>query len=364
MESKLFYQVALSKIPGIGPIHARNLLSHFQEPASIINASIESLCLVEGIGKTLAEAIKSEEYFSETRKEIDWILKNDVKTLFIDDKNYPEKLKFLSDAPILLYQKGKCSLNHPRNIAIIGTRKPSPRGIINCEKIIEGLKPYDVQIISGLAYGIDICAHKSALKHQIPTIAVLAHGLNQIYPAAHRPQARKMLKDGGLISEFSINDGPEREHFPMRNRIVAGLCDALIVIESGIKGGSIITSEYAVNYNKDVFAIPGRLKDRNAQGCNRLIKINKASLLESAEDIAYIMGWDPKTKVPKQQELFVDLNEREQKILKALEINGESSFDKLAYEVQSQNSQLATLLLNLEFKGLIKSVPGNRFILI
>ena len=364
MESKLFYQVALSKIPGIGPIHARNLLSQFNEPASIINASIDSLCLVDGIGKKLAEAIKSKEYYSETKKEIDWLVKNDVSTIFINDIDYPEKLKFLSDAPILLYKKGKCSLDHSRNVAIIGTRKPSPRGIINCEKIIEALKTYDVQIISGLAYGIDICAHKSALKHKVPTIAVLAHGLNQIYPTAHRRQAREMLEEGGLVSEFSINDGPEKEHFPMRNRIVAGLCDALIVIESGIKGGSIITSEYAVNYNKDVFAIPGRLNDKQSQGCNRLIKINKAALLESAEDIAYIMGWDPKTKVPKQQELFIDLNDNEKKILEALETNGESSFDKLAYEVQSQNSQLATLLLNLEFKGLIKSVPGNRFILI
>ena len=364
MNTKLFYKVALTKIPGIGPIHTRKLVEHFQDPELIINASTDSLMEVEGIGKKLAEAITQKKYLKNVEKELKWCASNEVRPLYFMDDDYPEKLRFLTDSPILLYLKGKCNLQHKRNVAIIGTRRASPTGKINCEKLIEGLKKYDVQIISGMAYGIDICAHRNSLEQNIPTLGVLAHGLNQIYPPSHRNIAVEMLDKGGLLTEFSIADGPEKEHFPMRNRIVAGLCDALIVVESGIKGGSIITTEYANTYNRDVFAIPGRLNDKYSQGCNRLIKINKASLLESAEDLAYIMGWQRKSIAEKQQEFFVELNEKEQEVVETLNINGECSFDKLAFEVQSQNSQLATLLLNLEFKGIIKSIPGNRFILI
>ena len=364
MESNLFYNIAISKIPGIGPVHTKHLISKFSSSKNIIQASKKELLSVDGIGHTLADAILAKTFLKEAEAELKWIEKNNINAIFYLDDKFPDKLRYLHDAPILLYTKGECDLLHKRNVAIIGTRNPSHQGISNCEEIVDSLQKYNVQIISGLAYGIDICAHRKALDCNIPTIAVLAHGLNQVYPFSHAKTAAKMIEKGGLVSEFSIKDGPDKEHFPMRNRIVAGLCDALVVVESPIKGGSIITTEFANNYNKDVFAVPGRLQDIKSQGCNRLIKINKAALLESSDDIAYIMRWQKKSTQIKQQKLFIDLDERELKIVDTLRNIGETSFDRLAFEVQSQNSQLATLLLNLEFKGIIKSIPGNRFILI
>ncbi len=364
MDRDLFHKIALTKIPNIGPILTRNLLNHFQSANHIFEASQKELIKVPGISLNLAKLIKSKKTFAEAEQELVYLDQNNIRCIFFQDEDYPERLKHNHAAPAILYAKGNFNLNHPRNVAIVGTRKYSPIGKQNTEALVKGLKKYDVQILSGLAYGIDFLAHSSSLDHNIPTIGVLGHGLSLIYPFDHKKIANEMLENGGLLTEFSFKTGINKDQFPMRNRIVAGLCDALIVVESAVKGGSIITAEYANSYNKDVFAIPGRIQDKSAGGCNRLIKINKAHLLEKPEDIGYIMGWDNQKKnLPHQQSLFVDLSDLDQKIIESIKKYGESSFDRLSYETEIQNSELASILLNLEFKGIIKSLPGKRFIL-
>lgn len=364
MDQDLFYKIALTKIPKIGPILTRKLIHHFQTPRFVFEASSKELQHIQGISIQLTKLITSKNTFAEAEQELKYLEKNDIKCIFYQDHDYPERLKHNHDSPAILYTKGNFNLDHPRNVAIVGTRKYSPIGKHNTENLVEGLKKFDVQIISGLAYGIDFLAHSKSVEQGIPTIGVLGHGLSTIYPKAHRNLAEAMLENGGLLTEFAFETRINKDQFPMRNRIVAGLCDALVVVESGVKGGSIITAEFATNYNKDVFAIPGRIQDKVAGGCNRLIKINKAHLLEKPEDIAYIMGWDKQGKsIAQQQSLFVDLSEKDQKIIESIKKYGESSFDKLSYETEIQNSELAGLLLNLEFQGIIKSLPGKRFIL-
>ena len=265
----------------------------------------------------------------------------------------------------MLYYKGNANLNANRVIGIVGTRKPTAQGIAACEELVEGLKPYKPLIISGLAYGVDVAAHKKCIDIGVPTIGVLGHGLGRIYPPSHRSIAHQMIENGGLLSEYTSQVGPDREHFPMRNRIVAGLCDALIVVETAARGGSMITAQQANNYNKDVFAIPGRLKDKNSVGCNKLIKEHRANLYESPEDIAYILHWEyAENGEPIQKKLFVDLTEKEKVIIDLLQEEDEAGIDKLSFKSKIPNSVLASLLLELEFKGMLKTLPGKRYVLV
>lgn len=357
-------KIAITKIPKVGPVTARNLISYCGGVEAVFKAKKKDLEKIPGIGEKLVKTILKKEYFKEAEKEISFIAKTDIQPLFFLDDAYPRRLKNQDDAPILLYSKGNADLNHSRIVAIVGTRKPTTLGTMNCEQLVEDLKAYNVSIISGLAYGIDATAHKKCLEMGIETIGVLGHGLQQIYPRAHRKIAEKMLENGGLLTEFTSNMGPEAAHFPMRNRIVAGMCDALVVVETGKSGGSMITAQYGNEYSKDVFAFPGRVTDPNHKGCNHLIKAHKAALIESAKDISYILRWEEISQKEAQEKKLIELSDMEQVVANLMQPTEEVSIDQLTYESKLGCNQVASLLLTLEFKGLVKTLPGKRYMLV
>jgi DNA processing protein len=358
------YKIALSMVPGIGPVNARTLVSYCGGVEAIFKEKKRALLKIQGIGEALADALLQTQVYDAAQKQLDYLLANDARLLFFLDQDYPERLKRIKDSPILLYAKGNGNLNPKRSLAIVGTRKPTSEGRAITEEIVSGLTGCEVQIISGLAYGIDITAHRSCIQHGISTIGVMGTGLDQIYPAAHKGTARSMQELGAVLSEFPINSKADAVHFPMRNRIIAGMCDAILVIESAIKGGSMITAQMAIDYQKDLFAIPGRVQDTYSKGCNYLIKHQKAQLIESAEELATYMQWDgtKETKVI-QQSLFLELDEAEQKVTAALSADIEISIDKLLQTLEWTPSKVASVLLNLEFKGLVRCLPGKRYIL-
>jgi DNA processing protein len=366
MMKDLLHLMALTKVKLVGAIHAKTLLSHFGNAEDIFNASESELTAIPNIGEKIASNIRQFKNFSRIEKELRFIEKNQIKVHSYLDASYPQRLKHYNDAPIFLYQKGEVDLNPPRVVAIVGTRKATERGKDFCKKLVKELKEYDVVINSGLAYGIDYTAHRQSVESDIPTIGVLAHGLDLIYPAAHNGLAKRMLQKGGLVTEFPSQTTPDRQNFPSRNRIIAGMSDAVIVIETKITGGSMITAHIANNYNKDVFAVPGRLEDEYSKGCNHLIKTHKAALIESAEDIGYIMRWDKKDEntAKVQRQIFVDLTPEESQIVNLLRSTDEITTDKLSFELQKSISQIAALMLGLEFKGVVKPLPGSRFTLI
>ncbi len=358
-------KIALTRIPKAGGVLVRRLVSYCGGVDEVFQASKKELMTVPGVGASLAKTILEKSYFEEAETELMFTEKHDIKILFYTDKSYPKRLTHFHDAPLLLYFKGQGDLNPERTVGIIGTRKPTEHGKIICESIIEGLQEYNVSIISGLAYGIDVCSHRKSLDTGIPTFGCLGHGLQKIYPARHKQTALKMTENGGLLTEFTSKEEPDAPHFPMRNRVIAGLSDALVVVESGSSGGSMITAEIANRYNKDVFAVPGRLNDPVSQGCNKLIKTHKAQLIESAADIGYIMGWDKDgTKSPVQRSLFHDVNDEEKLIVLALESEGSMGVDDLSHKTGFMQSKLAGVLLNLEFKGVLRSLPGKRYTLL
>jgi DNA processing protein len=251
-----------------------------------------------------------------------------------------------------------------RTLAIVGTRRPSPEGIRQTEELVEQLAPYGPLIISGLAYGVDATAHRTALAVGLPTVGVLGHGLGSVYPARHRQLAFDLCATGGLLTEFTSHTGPDREHFPMRNRIVAGMSDAVVVVESARRGGSIITAQFANDFNRDVFAFPGRRRDPLTEGCNWLIKSHRAALLESAADLAYVMQWEQTDRsLAIQASLFEELNERETAVIEALKKYRELPVDELAFRAVLPHEELPAVLLELECKGLIRALPGNRYLL-
>ncbi len=364
--SDILYKIAITKIPGIGAVTAKQLIAWCGGVKNVFQASKKDLLNIPGIGQATVKNIQNQEYLQEAKEELIFIQENNIQTLFYLDDNYPKRLTHFNDAPILLYYKGNADLNHPRIVGIVGTRKPTEWGKSYCEKLVEELKAYDVLVISGLAYGVDITAHKKSVEMEIPTIGCLGHGLHMIYPAKHKSVAKKMLTNGGLLTEFTSKQKPDAPHFPMRNRIIAGMSDALIVIETARRGGSMITAEIANHYNKDVFAVPGRISDPNSEGCNLLIKSHKAQLMDSARDIGFIMRWEKegKKKQGQQRELFIELSEDENKIMETLHQKESEAVDAISYETGFPQSQLAGLLLNLEFKGVIKSLPGKRYMIV
>ena len=362
MRVKLSFQIALTLIPNIGDVMAKNLVSYCGGPEQVFKSKKKELLRVPGIDEVRTESILNFDGWKDVEKEISFIEKNKVDCQFYLDPNYPARLKALTDAPIMLYVKGNMNLNDARMVAIVGTRHATDYGKKITESLIEGLKPYGVTVVSGLAYGIDIAAHRSALKNELQTIGVLAHGLNRLYPGQHRTTAVKMLELGGLLTEFKSIDAFEPQNFPKRNRIVAGLSDAVIVIESALDGGALITAEIANNYNREVFCIPGNVGEKFSAGCNYFIRMNKATLIENAEDIASAMQWkDKKTSAPKQKELFIELDGNEKKIADALQQTEGLHVDMLSETTLLFGSELAAALLNLEFKGIVKSLPGKMY---
>ncbi len=356
------YQIALSLINGIGSINAKKLLAYVGSPEAVFREKKQNLVKIPGIGEKVAKEVFNKGILQKTDAELNFIEKHSINTFFYTDKEYPNRLKQYDDSPIIIYFKGQVDLNQHKILSIVGTRKATHEGLENCKKLIDNLstKGHKLLIVSGLAYGVDLQAHKIALKNEQSTVAVLGHGLNMIYPSAHKNIAKEIIKQGGLLSELPSSAVLDPAHFVKRNRIIAGLADATVVVESAKKGGSLITAKIANDYNKDVFAFPGRVNDKYAEGCNFLIKTNQASLIESADDIEYIMGWTPseKEKVV-QSQLFVELNDDEEKIVNILRENGKIAIDILSMHAKMPVSKVSTILLKLEFAGIILSFPGK-----
>jgi DNA processing protein len=361
------YEIALSLVNGIGHIKARTLIAYCGSAEAIFKENRQNLLKIPDIGEYCVKYILSQrEVLDRAEEEIEFIRKNDITTFFYLDDSYPKRLKHCEDSPIIIYFKGKCDFNNQKVISIVGTRNATDYGKSFCRSFIEELSRHQLLIISGLAYGIDISAHKEAISNNLSTVGVLGHGLDRIYPGVHRSTAEKMLQNGGLITEFISNTKPDRENFPMRNRIIAGLSDAVIVVEAAETGGALITADIANSYNRDVFALPGRINDEYSSGCNKLIKINKAALIQSAKDLVYIMGWEaePEKKAAVQKQLFVELTREEEKIIAILKADPETGIDMLAIQAEMSMSKLSAVLLNLEFKGIVKCLPGKRYKLV
>ncbi len=363
MSSTLLYQIALTQIPNIGPVQAKILLQHF-DIIELFKAKKTELEKIEGIGSVRAKSIKDFHDFADAENELKFIDKYKIKALFISDELYPKRLLNCYDSPTLLYYKGDADLNNSKMISIIGTRTYSDYGKQITEKLIEELSNQNISIVSGLAHGIDSIAHKASLKNNLKTIAVLGHGLDSLYPSENSGMAKEMLqKDGGLLTEFKSKTKPDKHNFPIRNRIVAGMTDATIVVESGIRGGSIITVELANGYNKDVFAFPGRTSDSKSSGCNHLIKNNKAILLTDALQLLDMMGWKEteKNKKKKQKELFIELTDHEKIIINILKDKGIASIDDINFSSGMNSSFVAAAILNLELEHVINSLPGKMY---
>lgn len=359
---RLFNRLALTMLSTVGAKLSKNLLHHFTTPEEIFKAKSKDLLQVAGVGLKAIQMLKKDLHFKKAEQELKFIEKNNISTCWFEDADYPRRLKYFDTAPILLYYRGENVFSQSRTVAVVGTRKPSHYGKDLTNKLLEGLANYNVTLVSGLAYGIDIQAHKQGLKMGIPNIAVLGHGLHTLYPQAHRKTAKEIIATGCLLTEFSSQANFDKENFPRRNRIIAGLADALIVVESGRKGGSIITAEFANEFNKDVFAFPGKTTDSMSEGCNRLIKQHKANLIESVDDLAYVMRWDEWSKEKQiQRTLFNDLDTFEQNIIHILAAHGDLSMDEIMIKSDRSPSATANDLLQLEFKGLIQSMPGKRF---
>lgn len=357
------YKVALTKIPGVGDILAKQLVSYAGGVEQVFHLSEAQLSRIPLIGPQTAQAITTQSALQDAEKEVEFTKQAGVELLFYLDDDYPWRLKHSLDSPVLLYYRGQANLNAHRIIGIVGTRNMTSYGQSVTRRIIEELTPYGPLIVSGLAYGVDIAAHKTSLQFNLPTVAVVAHGLDDIYPGQHRATAEKMVaQGGGILTEFPINTRPNRENFPRRNRIVAGMIDALVVIESAVKGGALITAELAHSYDKEVFAVPGRLHDAYSAGCNRLIQQLKAQVLLSGQQMADDLNWGytPPSDLLSQGEQL-PLSGDEQSIYRLIHRRKEMPIDKIAVSLGLPVNKVAATLLELEFKGLIRSLPGSRF---
>ena len=354
------YQIALKLLPGVGDITAKKLIAYCGSAEAVFSEKEKTLLKIPNVGEVLAKEILNHSVFERAEREIKFIEKNKIQTYFFTDKEYPNRLKYCEDSPIMLYCKGKFDFENPKIISIVGSRNATDYGKKICEKLIEELANHNVLIVSGLAYGIDICAHKTAVANNLQTIAVLAHGLDKLYPSNHKSTADLMQNNGGLVTEYLSETNPDKENFPNRNRIVAGLCDAAIVIEATAKSGALITAEYANNYNREVFAVPGRIGDIYSEGCNHFIKINKAVLIESAKDVAYLLGWENTKQIKKmQQQLFVDLKPDEEIIVNLLKEKTSLDIDNIGMYSKFPTNKVSSILLNLEFSGIVKALPGK-----
>ena len=361
MNTTLLHRIALTMVPHIGCVYAKLLLQHL-DIEEIFSAKKSTLQKIEGLGEVRVNSIRNFKAFAAAAKEIEFIEKYKIKPLFITDEEYPQRLINCYDSPTMLYYRGTSNLNAAKIIAIVGSRSHTDYGKAITEKLMQDLAGSGILVLSGLAYGIDAISHKAALKNNLETVGVLAHGLDTIYPAENTAMAKEMIKNGGLLTEFRINTQPDRYNFPSRNRIVAGMSDATIVVETDIKGGSIITAELANGYNKDVFAFPGKTTDKKSSGCNHLIKNNKAILLTEAQQLLETMGWQEQKKTKrKTKELFVALTPEEKIIIDILNEKEMAAIDEINLQSGLSSSTVAVAILNLEMQNIIQSLPGKLY---
>ena len=360
----LFHTLALTKVDGVGAILAKKLIHHFGSAEEVFKAPKNIFTKIDGIGTVLYKNFQSTIPFEHATKEMKFIEDEKIQYFYFQDKDYPERLKHCQDSPILLFAGGNLKLNETKTISIVGTRKVTAYGQDFCKKLLEEIAPLNPTIISGFAYGVDIVAHTTAMDLGLQTIGVLAHGLNQIYPSTHKKYMAGMEENGGFLTEFWSNSNPEKENFVRRNRIVAGISEATIVIESAEKGGSLITAHLANDYNRDVFAVPGRVTDKYSQGCNNLIKTQKAHLLTSAADLIYILNWRDQLNSEEkviQKQLFVELDPQEQMIYDFLLKDGKEHLDLIALHCEIPVFRISSILITMELKGVIRPLPGKLF---
>ena len=363
----LEYKIGISLIPGIGDITAKKLIAYCGGVEAVFREKKSALQKIPGIGTFFAGSVIAgrEQALEQANAEVGFIEKHRICARFFLDDDYPARLKHCIDGPVMIYCLGNADYNAPRVLSVVGTRSATTYGKECCSRIIEDLKSSNVLIVSGLAYGIDTWAHREALRNGLATVGVLAHGLDTLYPAANKSMASKMLSQGGLITEFTSGTIPDKENFPKRNRIIAGLADATLVVEAARKGGALITADIANSYNRDVFAVPGRIIDPYSEGCNRFIRTNKAALVQSAADIKYLMGWEEQSEKPSQiqKKLFINLSPDEEAVVALIRTAGELTVDKICLGLQLNTSRVATALLNLEFEGIVKCKPGKIYCL-
>ncbi len=364
-QDALLYKVALSMVPGIGGVLARNLVTYVGSVDAIFREPLHHLMKIPGIGEVNARRIRESDVLSQAEEELQYAGKNGIRIFFYLDDDYPRRFRECADAPVLFYFKGGANLDAAKAISIVGTRSATPYGREMCDDLLRVLasRGYELVVVSGLAFGIDIQAHKSSLKYDLPTIGVLGHGLDKLYPAEHARTARAMLEKGGLLTDFPSKTKIDPPNFIRRNRLIAGLSDVTIVIESGEKGGALITTDIAASYDRDVCAFPGRAGDVYSKGCNSLIKKNIAALIENAEDLEYVLGWEAPAKnmQPVQKQLFIELTGEEQSVVDLLKPGDKVDLDALALTLGLPVRKVSALLLELEFKGVVVALPGNQY---
>ncbi|WP_027126199.1 DNA-processing protein DprA [Gelidibacter mesophilus] len=362
-DQDLIFIIALQNVPKIGDITAKKLIAHCGSAEAVFKEKRNHLLKIDGIGYHMLQDVYNKNHLIAAEAELRFIKETNITCLYFMDTKYPEKLKHCIDGPILLFQSGQVDLKQRRLISIVGTRKITSSGVAFCEQLVEQLAVFNPVIISGFAYGTDITAQKAALKHNLQTVGCLAHGLNQVYPKVHKRYVAEIEKNGGFLTEFWSTSNPERENFLKRNRVIAGMSEATIVIESAERGGSLVTADIANSYNRDVFAVPGRITDSQSVGCNNLIKYQKAHLLSTPLDVPYILNWelehDKKPAIQKQ--LFVELEEEEKIIYNFLKSRESQLLDSIALECNMPIFKVVGVLLNMELKGVIRPLPGKLF---
>jgi len=358
----IVHYLRLSLLEKVGPVNARKLVAYCGGVEAVFAQNKKALCAIPGIGENIASLILAQDTRARAEEELVFMEKNGVTALSYFDERFPTRLSHCDDAPAILFTKGNADLNKQKTIAMVGTRKATDYGRGFIREFLKDIRHLDPLIVSGLAYGIDITAHRESLKNGLSTVAVMAHGHDRIYPGEHRSTATKMLENGGLLTEFVSGTKPDRERFPMRNRVVAGMCDVTIVVESKARGGSMITGYLANGYNRDVFAVPGRVGDEQSAGCNLLIRNDVAHLLDNAEEFIKLMGWTEKEKTTTiQPSLFVELNEEQSTLLGFLK-NEPKTVDLITLESEWPMSKVSPMLLELEFKGLVRTLPGKQYV--
>ena len=356
------YVLALQHIPNLGDASAKKLIRYAGSAEAVFKEKKSALLKIDGVGAHKLHGLFDADHLRAAERELDFINKNEIQCLFYKDDDYPEKLKHCPDGPILIFSRGNIDLERKKIISIVGTRRATIQGTKFCEQLIEELAPLDPVIVSGFAYGVDIAAQKAAMERGLQTIGCLAHGLNQIYPQAHQKYVKKIEENGGFFTDFWSTDVFDRNNFLKRNRIIAGLSEATLVIESAEKGGSLVTADIANSYNREVFAVPGRPSDPQSKGCNMLLKSQQAHVLTSAVDLVYMLNWQLREEAkPVQKQLFVELEEEEQLLYGFLKENGKEQLDLIALNCSIPTFKAATLLLNMELKGVVRPLPGKLF---
>ena len=363
MHNALLYEVALTLVSGIGDVNGKKLVAYCGGAEAVFCEKKKALSKIPGIGEKTVESIMSQDVLLRAERELDFADKYGIRILYYLNSDYPKRLQHCYDSPMILYSKGYTDLNVDKIIGVVGTRNVTDYGKLMTDKIISVLVDDDVLVVSGLAYGVDTCAHVASVKNGLKTAAVLAHGLHTIYPPANKNLAKKMLECGGcLLTEQISGAEPDRENFPKRNRIVAGMVDCLIVVESASKGGALITAEIANTYDREVFAVPGRIGDAYSAGCNKIIKDNKANILLDTNDLRSIMRWDESKKVvAKQMRLFREFSDEEKMVMSLFEESDVVYLDRIITETMLSPTKIASILLSLEFDGVLTALPGKRY---